>query len=362
MSYAKSIEKIIGRGYAPDSEEALRLYQETPLPLLMHVADSIRQQLHPGKNVSWMVDMNVNITNVCVVHCKFCNFCTGINSMDAYVLSDEEYLRKLEKLFAAGGNQLLIQGGLHPNLHLDFYTSLFTRLKKRFPELKLHALGPPEIVHLSRLGKLSFRETLVALMQSGLDSLPGAGAEILSNRVRKLISPAKCSAEEWLAVMSEAHQLGLSTSATMMFGHLESIEERIQHLIMLRDLQSKKPEGAAGFLAFIPWPFAMTNTRLLREHPSIQPVNASEYLRMIAISRIVLTNIPHIQASWLTVGPETAALSLRGGADDLGSVMIEENVVSAAGVQYTLDASAMKKLIESNGFVPLLRNQHYHYL
>ncbi|NLA24748.1 MAG: dehypoxanthine futalosine cyclase [Bacteroidales bacterium] len=361
MPNREIIDKILTGNYKLSIEEATHIYNNFSLPLLMYIANELRQKYNPGNKVGWIIDMNVNITNVCVVHCKFCNFCRTENKSDAYVLSIEEYSAKIEKLISLGGNQLLLQGGLHPKLSLDFYVQLFKTLKKYHPNIKLHALGPPEIVYLAEKEGISFKKTLKILIDAGLDSLPGAGAEILSDRVRKIISPAKANTENWLKVMEEAHKLNITTSATMMFGHIETIEERLQHLILLRDLQNEKPEYSKGFSTFIPWPFASKNTRLIKEYPNLKPASSSEYLRMIAISRIILNNIQHIQASWLTVGHDIGALSLRAGADDLGSIMIEENVVSAAGVNYKISPEQMQNIIKENGFIPVLRNQAYEY-
>lgn len=339
-------------------EEGLSIYQTWSLTDLMFVANEIRYLIHPGNIVTWQIDRNVNISNVCFVQCKFCNFCRKTNSNDSYVTTIEEYRQKIVELFALGGDQLLLQGGMNPALGLDFYTELFSLLKKEFPKLKLHALGPPEVVYLSNKENKSISEVLTLLVRSGLDSLPGAGAEILNDRVRDNLSKGKCKTEEWLEVMRVAHKMGLYTSATMMFGHIETIEERLQHLIYIRELQNEKPINAPGFTAFIPWPVQLEGTKLVSEK-NIKPTLATEYLRMVAISRIMLSNIPNIQASWLTVGKNIGSLALHAGANDLGSIMIEENVVSAAGTVNTLNASEMKELITSSGFVPRQRNQRY---
>ncbi len=339
--------------------EALSLWQEAPLALLMYLADSVRRRLHPGNQVGWMIDRNVNITNICFSHCRFCNFCRTARSDDAYVTTDEEYDRKIAELTAIGGDQLLLQGGMNPDLGLDFYTGLFRRLKSRWPGIKLHALGPPEVAWIARAERMSYRDVLVALRDAGLDSLPGAGAEILSDRVRRIVSPAKATTAEWLGVMREAHRLNLPTSATMMFGHAETVEERIEHLMLLRKLQDAKPEGYDGFVTFIPWPFMDRGTRLAEKDGIRSSVTAAEYLRMIAVSRLVLDNIPNLQSSILTVGKETAMISLHGGANDLGSVMLEENVVSSAGDPFRVDPETMKQIITDAGFTPVRRDQRY---
>lgn len=341
-----------------DFEEILALYQIAPLHELVFAANHLRFQHHPQPKVTWIIDRNVNITNICFSGCEFCNFYKGIQDADAYITTIDEYNIKIKELYRSGGRQLLLQGGLHPKLGLQFYVDLFKKLKNLWPDLKLHALGPPEIVHLSRLEQTSYLETLQNLMNAGMDSLPGAGAEILSDRVRGIISKNKCNTQQWLDVMTVAHQLGLITSATMMFGHIETIEERIQHLILIRDLQSHKPAGSPGFIAFIPWPFQQQGTVLAQKY-QIQPITPLDYVRFIALSRIVLHNINNIQVSWLTVGSNVAQLCLHAGANDMGSIMIEENVVSAAGATHQLNAAQMVQTIQDAGFIPQLRNQKY---
>ena len=342
-------------------EEGELLYQVAPTSELMFVAWQIRQKLHPGNTVTWMIDRNINITNVCISGCKFCNFHCKINSYENYTTTFEEYKTKIEAMQQLGGNQLLIQGGMHPQYGLAFYTDLFSQLKEAFPEVRLHALGPPEIVHIARKERMSYREVLEKLITSGLESLPGAGAEILSDRVRKQISPGKARTNEWIGVMAEAHQLGILTSATMMFGHIETMRERIEHLVLLRELQSKKPSLAPGFMAFIPWPIMSEGTEL-GKMVTLSPILPVEYIRTIAISRIVLNNIPNIQASWLTIGKETAQVCLHSGANDLGSIMIEENVVSSAGASFKLSALEMQRTIADAGFNPQLRTQDYKFI
>ena len=359
MGIREQIYDRLAGGARLTVEEALSLWEEAPLEELMYVADQARQRLHPGNRVGWMIDRNVNITNICFSQCRFCNFCTTAKHDDAYVTTDEEYDRKIEELVALGGDQLLLQGGMNPALGLDFYTGLFRRLKSRWPGVKLHALGPPEVAWLAKAEKMGFREVLVALRDAGLDSLPGAGAEILSDRVRKLISPVKATVAEWLGVMREAHRLNLPTSATMMFGHAETVQERLIHLDLLRKLQDARPEGHDGFITFIPWPFMDRGTRLAEKDGIRSTATAPEYLRLIAVSRLMLDNIPNIQASILTVGKETAMISLHCGANDLGSVMIEENVVSAAGDPFRVNPEAMQQIIREAGFTPVRRDQRY---
>lgn len=340
-------------------EEALFLYKEAKTSLLIFIADEIRKKINQPDIVTWIIDMNVNITNVCIAGCKFCNFHRSINQKDVYITSIEEYDKKINLLRNTSGNQLLLQGGLHPKLNIDFYTSLFSQLKDLYPDIILHALGPPEIVHLSKLSGLSYREVLEKLHEAGLDSLPGAGAEILDNEIRKKISPGKCSADEWLEVMRQAHKLNLLTTATMMYGHIESEEHRIAHLIKIRNLQAEKPEDSTGFISFIPWTFQYENTVLKRNMGIGNSISPENYVRMIAISRIILNNIKNIQASWLTVGKHTAQLCLHAGANDFGSIMIEENVVSVAGANYNFDKEGIQKAIKEAGFTPVLRNQKF---
>ena len=342
-----------------DADEGVKLYTEAPVEELMFIANKLRQLHNPGRTVGWMIDRNVNITNICFSQCTFCNFCRKKGSEDAYITSINEYKSKIDELYALGGDQLLLQGGMNPELGISFYVDLFGNLKRLYPSLKLHALGPPEIVYLAKKERLSYFEVLTNLIEAGLDSLPGAGAEILSDRVRNFVSPAKATTEEWLGVMREAHKLNLPTSATMMFGHIETTRERIEHLLMIRDLQSEKKENQFGFITFIPWPFQDEGTVLLKKHGIKSGYNGPDYIRMIAISRILLNNIRNIQASILTVGKEIGMLSLHSGANDLGSIMIEENVVSAAGSNNRFSANEMQSIIKEAGFVPGRRNQKY---
>ncbi len=343
-------------------EEGLHIYKNAGTQDLMFVANTIRKQLHPKPIVGWQIDRNINITNVCIAQCKFCNFYRKINAEDTYTTDLSEYQQKIDELYAIGGNQVLLQGGLHPKYGLDFYKKLFSDLKSMYPDLKLHALGPAEIHHIARLERTDYKTVLESLMASGLDSLPGAGAEILTDRVRKVLSRGKCNSQQWLDVMREAHRLGMLTSATMMFGHIETIEERIEHLIALREVQSEKPEGSTGFISFIPWPFQDENTELKNSLGIRNSVLAEEYIRTIAIARIMLPNIPNIQASWLTVGTEVGQICLHSGANDFGSIMIEENVVSVAGADYSHDKNSIQQSILDAGFEPRLRNQKYEYL
>src|SRR6476619_685417 len=340
-------------------EEGVRLFEEAPLTDLMFIADELRKKQVPHGKVTWQIDRNVNTTNVCIANCKFCNFYRVPGDPEAYITDMDTYRRKIEETFRYGGDQLLLQGGHHPQLGIDFYTKTFRQLKQEFPTLKLHALGPHEVAHICKLEKMGHHDVLVALREAGLDSLPGAGAEILVDRVRRLISKGKCGAAEWLDIMHEAHKLNITTSATMMFGHVETIQERFEHLIKIREVQAKKPENAKGFLAFIAWTFQDVDTLLAKIRGVHNLITPEEYIRMVAISRIMLPNIKNIQASWLTVGKQTARLCLHAGANDFGSIMIEENVVSAAGAPHRFTYKTIQSAIREAGFEPQLRNQQY---
>ena len=342
-------------------EEGVFLFENAATAELMYVGAALRQRHVPGNVVTWIIDRNSNTTNVCIANCKFCNFYRRPGHEEAYITSIEEYKVKIEETFALGGEQLLLQGGHHPDLGLRFYTDLFRKLKELYPNLKLHALGPPEVAHIAKLEGMTHYDVLKALHAAGLDSLPGAGAEILSDRVRRLISKGKCGGEEWLNVMRAAHQLRITTSATMMFGHIETNLERMEHFAALRQVQSEKPADAKGFLAFIPWPFQDEDTILKKIKRARNAVTGDEYARMIAMSRIMLPNVTNIQSSWLTVGKQVAQVTLHGGANDFGSIMIEENVVSAAGARFRFTAQGIQDAIREAGFQPQLRNQQYEF-
>ncbi len=340
-------------------EEGMFLFENASLTELMFVANELRKKQVPHGKVTWQIDRNVNTTNVCIANCKFCNFYRIPGHPDAYITDIKTYIKKIDETIKYGGDQLLLQGGHHPELGLSFYTNLFRQLKQLYPNIKLHTLGPPEVAHITKLEKSTHREVLMALKEAGMDSLPGAGAEILNDRVRRLISKGKCGAQEWLDIMHEAHKLNITTSATMMFGHVETLRERFEHLVKLREVQSRKPANAKGFLAFIPWTFQDVDTLLAKIRGVHNLTTAEEYIRMIAISRIMLPNILNIQASWLTVGKQVAQLCLNGGANDFGSIMIEENVVSAAGAPHRFTSTTIQAAIKEAGFEPQLRNQQY---
>jgi cyclic dehypoxanthinyl futalosine synthase len=340
-------------------EEGIFLFENAPLTELMYVANELRKKQVPHGKVTWQIDRNVNTTNVCIANCKFCNFYRIPGHAEAYITDIETYKQKIEETIKFGGDQLLLQGGHHPELGLSFYVNLFKELKTLYPNIKLHTLGPPEIAHITKLEKSTHREVLMALKEAGMDSLPGAGAEILTDRVRRLISKGKCGAQEWLDIMHEAHKLNITTSATMMFGHVETLQERFEHLVQLREVQSRKPIDAKGFLAFIPWTFQDVDTLLTRIRGVHNLTTSEEYIRMIALSRIMLPNVKNIQASWLTVGKQVAQLCLQAGANDFGSIMIEENVVSAAGAPHRFTSTTIQHAIKEAGFEPQLRNQQY---
>jgi cyclic dehypoxanthinyl futalosine synthase len=340
-------------------EEGMFLFEHAPLTELMFVANELRKKQVPHGKVTWQIDRNVNTTNVCIANCKFCNFYRIPGHAEAYITDMPTYREKISETLKYGGDQLLLQGGHHPGLGLDFYVNTFRQIKQEFPTIKLHALGPPEVAHITKLEKTTHREVLTALKEAGLDSLPGAGAEILVDRVRRLISKGKCGADEWLAIMHEAHKLNITTSATMMFGHVETIRERFEHLVKIREVQAKKPENAKGFLAFIAWTFQDVDTLLAKIRGVHNLVTPEEYIRMVSISRIMLPNIKNIQASWLTVGKQTAQVCLHAGANDFGSIMIEENVVSAAGAPHRFTYRSIQEAIREAGFEPQLRNQQY---
>jgi cyclic dehypoxanthinyl futalosine synthase len=343
-------------------EEGMFLYEDVAVSDLMCLANEIKQKIHgsESKKVGWIIDRNVNITNVCIAQCKFCNFYRRPDAPDIYTTGIDEYKEKIEVLYQFNGNQLLLQGGLHPKLGLEFYSKLFSDLKALYPDLKLHALGPAEIAHIARIEKQSYKYVLEKLIDAGLDSLPGAGAEILVDRVRNIVSRGKCSTDQWLNVMREAHKLDMITSATMMFGHIETKAERMEHFIKIRQVQSEKPKDSTGFISFIPWPFMDEGTQLNIEDGVVNTVKSEEYIRTIAMSRIMLPNIKNIQASWLTVGEETGKICLHAGANDFGSIMIEENVVSVAGATQQFNADGIQKAIIDAGFTPFLRDQTYH--
>lgn len=329
--------------------EAEELFLREELFILGREADKIRWALHPDPIVTFIIDRNINYTNICSARCKFCAFSVDLNDPSGYVLGIEDVLRKIEEAVRLGATQILMQGGLNPELKIEFYEKLFREIKKRF-NIQLHSLSPPEIAFIARISGISLRQCLERLRSAGLDSIPGGGAEILVDRVRKIISPRKITAEEWLTVMREAHHLGMKTTATMMFGSVERPEEIIEHLFRIRALQDE----TGGFTAFIPWSFQPGNTLLKGK-----TATGTEYLRVVAISRIILDNVPNIQASWVTQGKKVAQIALFFGANDMGNIMIEENVISATGVKNSITTEELVNIIKAAGFIPAQRNTLY---
>lgn len=336
-----------------DREDALWLFNEADLLSLGKLADQTRRRMHPDRRVSFVVDRNVNYTNVCTSKCKFCAFYRDETHPDAYVLSYTQIFSKVHGLVENDGTQLLMQGGLHPDLKLDWFEDLFRQLRHRFPTVQIHSLSPAEIVHIARLSGISMIECLARLHRAGLQSLPGGGAEILVDKVRQKISPDKIGWQEWAAVMREAHKLGMPTTATMMFGVSERPEDIVEHLFRIRELQPEQ----GGFTAFIPWSYQPGNTALGGEQAS-----GVEYLKVLALSRVVLDNVENIQASWVTQGARMAQIALFFGANDLGGTMLEENVVAAAGVDFRMSQEEIIGLAKSAGFQPVRRTTVYEVL
>lgn len=333
-------------------EEGLYLLTRTDLPALGWLADQTRRRMHPDRRVTFVVDRNINYTNACVTGCRFCAFYRPPGHPEAYILSREEIFRKIEETLELGGTQILMQGGLHPDLDLPYFEGLFRAIKDRYP-IRIHSLSPVEIDYLSRTSGLPLETVIRRLAAAGLDSIPGGGAEILVDRVRRLISPRKISAGRWLEVMAAAHRAGLKTTATMMFGHVETLEERIAHLEAIRRLQDE----TGGFTAFIPWSFQPGNTALGGE-----PATAVDYLRTLAVTRAYLDNVPNLQVSWVTQGTKIAQIALAFGANDFGSTMLEENVVRAAGVSFSTSLAELVHNIKEAGFQPAQRDNLYNIL
>ncbi|MDO8141200.1 MAG: cyclic dehypoxanthinyl futalosine synthase [Candidatus Brocadiales bacterium] len=331
------------------SKECLKLFSIKELTSLGMAADAVCKRKHPENYRTYIIDRNINYTNICTSGCKFCAFYKEAEHSDGYVIPKNSLFKKIEETIALGGRQILMQGGLHPSLKLDFYEDLLKSIKTKY-DIHIHAFSPPEIVHFSKLNGIPVRNVIQNLKNAGLDSIPGGGAEILSDRCRNILSPNKCTAQEWLDVMREAHKLGMRTTATMMFGHIETVEERIEHLEKIRKLQDE----TGGFTAFIAWTFQPKNTKL-----DTALIGSFDYLRTIAISRLYLDNIANIQASWVTQGAKIAQLSLKFGANDMGSTMIEENVVRAAGVSYQMDKEEIESLINDLGYEAKQRDLYY---
>ena len=349
MAIAEAVAKKVLGGERLSREDGVALIRDADLLELGMLADSVRRRLHPEGIVTYIIDRNINYTNVCTAQCAFCAFYRDLPSKEGYLLSKEQLAQKIEETLALGGNQILLQGGLHPDLGIEFYEELFRWMKSTYP-IWIHGLSPAEIKHIDRVSGLTTEQTLRRLIASGLDSIPGGGAEVLSDRVRQIIGIAKGSTADWIDVMETAHRLGLRTTATMMFGHVETLEERIDHLLHLRDLQDR----TGGFTAFIAWTFQPTNTAMAGDE-----LTSFQYLRTLAVARVMLDNFPSVQASWVTQGGKIGQVSLRFGANDFGSLMIEENVVSAAGAHFRLTEAEIARNIQDAGFVPKRRTMHY---
>jgi cyclic dehypoxanthinyl futalosine synthase len=344
------IQKKVEAGERLDREEGIALLRDADLLTLGMLADSVRARLHREPIVTYIIDRNINYTNVCTAQCAFCAFYRDLPSKEGYVLGKTELARKIDETIALGGSQILLQGGLHPDLGIEYYEELFRWMKGTWPRLWIHGLSPAEVKHIERVSGLATEAVLKRLVAAGLDSIPGGGAEILSDRVRHIIGIAKGSTADWLSVMEHAHRLGMRTTATMMFGHVETKEERIDHLLHLRELQDR----TGGFTAFIAWTFQPANTAIGGEEAT-----SFEYLRTLAVARVMLDNFPNVQASWVTQGGKIGQVSLRFGANDFGSLMIEENVVSAAGAHFRLTEKEIARNIQDAGFVPKRRTMHY---
>jgi cyclic dehypoxanthinyl futalosine synthase len=348
------LARRVAGGARVSAAEALALYREAPTHLLGSLADGIRARKHPDRIATYIIDRNVNYTNICVARCNFCAFYRPVGSAEGYVLGFEEIFQKIDETIAVGGNQLLLQGGHNPDLPIAWYEDLLRAVKTKYPDFKLHALSPPEVLHISKVNQLPVAVVIERLVAAGLDSIPGGGAEMLVDRVRKLLNCyGKASADQWLDVMRQAHQTGLRTTATMMYGTVETDEERIEHMMRLRDLQ----DDTGGFTAFITWSYQPEHTEL-----GGSEATGIDYLRTLALARIVLDNFDNLQASWVTQGGKVGQLSLAYGANDMGSVMIEENVVRAAGAAYCMDEVEIVGNIEDAGFVARRRDMHYEIL
>jgi cyclic dehypoxanthinyl futalosine synthase len=334
-------------------EDGLKFFNSDDLITIGMMADMVRWRLHPEPVVTYIIDRNINYTNICTTECTFCAFYAKVgDTVKGYTLDYDTIAKKIEETIQLGGTRILLQGGLNPELGIEFYEELFRWIKANYPQIWLHALSPEEILHIASVSRMKVRDVLKRLIEAGLQSIPGGGAEILVDRVREKISPKKCTADEWLGVMYEAHQLGLKTTATMMFGHIETYEDRVQHILLIRELQ----DITGGFTSFIPWTFQPRNTKLAENMDNLKERSSGfDYLKTLAISRLMLDNIPTIQVSWVTQGLKMAQIGLKFGADDFGSLLIEENVVSAAGTRHLVTLDQMIKAIRDAGFEPRKR-------
>ena len=351
----RTLDEILegaAEGQRITADEAVLLFEKADLLDLARGADRIRERLHPENVISYIIDRNINYTNVCREFCTFCAFYRVKGAPDAYVLPEHVIWKKIDETIELGGTGILMQGGVHPDLKIEYYENLLRGIKSRY-KIHCHCFSPPEILNIARVSKLTVREVFERLRAAGLDSMPGGGGEILDDEIRDRISPLKCKTDEWLGVHREAHALGLRTTATMMIGVGETIHHRVRHLQRVRDLQDE----TGGFTAFIPWTFQSENTELVI--PDDQQVTTAEYLRLLALSRVFLDNIPNMQVSWLTVGLKVGQVGLRFGANDMGSIMIEENVISAAGARNRARADDLRRVIENGGFIPRQRTTLY---
>jgi cyclic dehypoxanthinyl futalosine synthase len=352
ISNLKKIIKKASQGNRLEADEGLLLFKQSDLLTLGELANGVRARFHPERLVTFIVDRNINYTNICVNRCKFCAFYRAADSPEAYILSKEEIFKKIEETIAQGGTQILMQGGVHPDLGIEYFEDLFSSIKKRFT-IQIHSLSPAEISFLAKKANISVLDTLQRLRASGLDSIPGGGAEILVDRVRKKVSPNKIRWKQWAEVMRTAQKIGMPTTATMMFGSLETDKEIVEHLVRLRDVQDE----THGFTAFIPWTYQPGNTEL-----GGRSATAVEYLKVLALSRIMLDNFDNIQASWVTQGAKIAQVALEFGANDFGSTMIEENVVAAAGISFRMTKQEIMNVIKDAGYIPAQRDTRYNIL
>ena len=339
-------------------EDALDLIKNASLLDLAKMASAKKDELHKEKLTTFIVDRNINYTNVCWVDCKFCAFFRHKKDNDSYVLKFDEIDEKIEELLAIGGTQILFQGGVHPNLKIDYYEELVNHIHTKYPQITIHGFSSIEIDFIAKVSKISILEVLKRLQAKGLSSIPGAGAEILSDRVRDIIAPKKMDTQEWLEVHRLAHSIGMKTTATMMFGTVETDEEIIEHWDLIRKLQDE----TGGFRAFIMWSFQGENTKLMEEHPLIKPQSSNRYLRLLAVSRLYLDNFANLQSSWVTQGSYIGQMALKFGANDLGSTMMEENVVKAAGAANRMNQDEMIRLIKDIGEIPAKRDTAYNIL
>jgi cyclic dehypoxanthinyl futalosine synthase len=357
MGIESRLDDPVGQGPTPGPDrlsdrEALELLEHGDVLELGAAADDVRRRLHPSGEVTFIVDRNINYTDYCVSGCRFCAFYKTPGSGEGYLLATADIHGKIEETLALGGTAIMMQGGLSPDLDISWFEEVFTGIKARFPQVHLHCLSPPEVAHIARQSDLTVGETLRRLQAAGLDSLPGGGAEVLVDRVRQAISPHKIATDEWLDVMRVAHGLGMPATATMMFGSIDTAAERVEHLRRIRDLQDE----TGGFTAFIPWTFQAGHTALEERH---MPATGVDYLRLLAVSRLYLDNVPSVQASWVTQGLRIGQVALAFGANDMGSTMIEENVVKAAGVSHTITVDEMVRLVQAAGFTPVQRDTLY---